>query len=352
MDGSYLVLETTNKCSLACVHCSVSEAGHPHHEATGFLSPLLAEALFKDLAEVGAVFDTLILFWLGEPLIHPFFGRIYQSAVRAASTHGIFKKIEVHTNATHLDAKARAVALNDAVVEQVWHFTIDAATRQTYRDIKGMDRFESVESNVAAFVEALGRCGSKWPRPVFQFILSEANVEEADKFRRRWEQACQRAGVPVQAVAQDVPGGEEAVVFFRQLDCPTPEEQARQNRVYRRAVEDMGLALVREDKAPPRVSDQNLSSCSGFWKSPVVGWNGEVTVCTRDNRFENSAGNIRDTPFSRIWWGDDMEARRGRVASGNYEGLPPCATCFIPRSSNYTDILPEEIQAHAQRRGA
>ena len=83
LPGSYLVLETTNRCSLACVHCSVSEAGHPHHGASGFLALGTARALFDDLARVGARFDTLILFWLGEPLIHPDFGAIHAAALRA-----------------------------------------------------------------------------------------------------------------------------------------------------------------------------------------------------------------------------------------------------------------------------
>ena len=59
MPGSYLVVELTNRCSLACVHCSVSEGkAHPHHRTSGYLDPLLFEALVDDLVAVGAGFDT------------------------------------------------------------------------------------------------------------------------------------------------------------------------------------------------------------------------------------------------------------------------------------------------------
>ena len=47
----------------------------------------LAERLFADLSQSGGRFDTLILFWLGEPLIHPHFGRIWRAAMRAADQH-------------------------------------------------------------------------------------------------------------------------------------------------------------------------------------------------------------------------------------------------------------------------
>ena len=195
LPGSYLVLELTNRCSLACVHCSVSEAGHAHHTTLGMLDPRLALALFDDLAAVGARFDTLILFWLGEPLLHPHFPAIYQAALRASAQHQIFGQVEVHTNATHLNAARARVALNAGAVRQVWHFSLDAARRDTYRLIKGVDLFERVESQVESFVAEKGRLGAPWPRLVFQFIVSDKNQAEVPQFRRRWESACRRAGL-------------------------------------------------------------------------------------------------------------------------------------------------------------
>ena len=347
LPGSYLVVETTNRCSLACVHCSVSERGHPHHSRTGFLSLALAEALFADLVAVGARFDTLLPFWLGEPLIHPEFGALYRAGLRAAVEGRVFGKVEVHTNATHLGEDRIRVALNAAPVPQVWHLSLDAATRPTYTRIKGMDRFVDVETNVEAFLEAKARRGARWPRPVFQFIVSDRNVEEIGAFRARWERACRERGLTVRSAAQEVPPGEEAVVFFRQLDCPTPEEQARQNAVFRAAMAAHDLPLPRPARSPAEVPATNGGVCACFWKSPVVGWDGRVTTCTRDNRFENALGSLADTPFSELWWGASMRERRRRVAGADYTGLPPCGTCFIPRSANTTDISAAEIAAHA-----
>ena len=346
MSGSYLVLETTNKYSLACVHCSVSEKGHPHHRLNGFLDPDVIDSLFQDLEQAGAYFDTLILFWLGEPLIHPHFARIYEGALRANRKSRVFGKIELHTNATHLDEAAIQVALNNEDIEQVWHFSLDAARKDTYTTIKGMDRLELVEDNLTRFLEAKAETQSRWPRAVFQYILSSANADEAPMFGRRWERICRRVGLPVRQVAQHVPKGDDSIVFFRQLDCPTSEMQAYENGVFRETVDEMGLTLAVEEQAPREVLDQNLKPCSGFWKSPVIGWNGEVTFCTRDNRLENSIGNLKDASFSELWWASEQRALRARVATGNYEGLALCSTCFIPRSSNYTQISAEEIAVH------
>jgi len=344
--GSYLVLETTNKCSLACQHCSISELGHPHHQRVGFIDPSLVRRLFDNLVESRAYFDTLIMFWLGEPLIHPKFSEIYEMAVEINREHRVFGKIELHTNATHLDDVAIDVALNNSSVEQVWHFSLDAATRDTYLQIKGRDRFFDVERNLAKLVERKGSSGASNPRIVFQYIVSSSNSDEASAFMRRWSMVCNRAGVPVRASAQHVPHGDDAIIFFKQLDCPTPEIQNKENKIFRQTMRRLGLPLEQENSVQSTVVAENLNPCSGFWKSPVVSWDGDLMVCTRDNLHSNSIGNLAESSFSDLWWGAEMRTRRGEVACGDYSGLDLCATCFIPRSSNYIGISQAEISRH------
>jgi MoaA/NifB/PqqE/SkfB family radical SAM enzyme len=337
------VLELTNRCSLACVHCSVSEAGHPHHETTGYLDPLLAEALLDDLVRTGARFDTLILFWLGEPLIHPHFSRIWRAALRASARHGTFDKVEVHTNATHLDARRTDAALNSADVRQVWHFSLDAIDQQTYLRVKGRDRFDLVQNNIADFLHKKARRRARWPRPVLQYIVSSNNVATVPAFRRHWEDVLSSAGLPFRVAAGHVPDGEDAVIFFRQLDCPTPELQQRENALFRQAMAEQGLSLPAQAAKGAAVAAENLSACSGFWKSPVISWQGEVTACTRDNHLDNSLGSLTEQSFSELWWGETMRGRREKVSCGDYDGLDLCATCFIPRSLNHAELSDDDI---------
>ncbi|NOY25473.1 MAG: radical SAM/SPASM domain-containing protein [Oligoflexia bacterium] len=353
LPGSYLVVELTNRCSLACVHCSVSQGkAHPHHATSGYLDPGLALGLFDDLVAVRAHFDALVLFWLGEPLLHPHFGLIWRHALRAAVNHGTFGKVELHTNATHLSADRIRLALNDADVEQPWHFSLDAIDRQTYREIKGMDRFDRVQENVAAFLRHKAQTGARWPRPVFQFIVGSNNVAEVGRFREHWEGACRRLGLPVRSVAGHVPPGQDAVVFFRQLDCPTADQQRAQNEVFVNEMRCQGLPLPDQPAAAAAkqgrsVRPQLPTACSGFWKSPVIGWQGDVTTCTRDNLLRNRIGTLQDQRFSALWWGRAMAERRASVSRGCYDGLPLCQTCFIPQSLNYSHLSSAEIAIQA-----
>lgn len=347
LPGSYLVVELTNRCSLRCVHCSVSEAGHAHHAHTGMLDPALFEGLVDDLVRSGGGFDALVLFWLGEPLIHPHFGRVFRAGLRAAARHGTFGKIEVHSNGTHLDAAKAGALLNRADVPQVLHLSLDAATRDTYRVVKGLDRFEAVEANIEAFLRRRAASGARWPRPVLQFIVGSNNVGEAEAFRARWAGLCRSLGLPVRAAAGHVPPGDDAVVFFRQLDCPTPADQERHNALFRDEMARQGLALPPQSARGERVAADNRAACSGFWKSPVVSWDGHLTTCTRDNLLQNAVGNLKEASFSDLWWGRAMAARRARVADGDYDGLDLCQTCFIPRSLNHADLSADDIGRQA-----
>ncbi len=338
-----MVIELANRCSLACVHCAVADTSHPHFDSTGYLDVEMAEGLFADLVESGISFDTLILFWLGDPLIHPEFSRIWAAAIRASAEHGVFGKVEVHTNATHLTKRNAAALLNEASSPQVIHFSLDATDRDRYHTIKGRDRYERVVGNIEHFLAEKARLGAPWPRPVFQFIVGSNNVDQVAPFRRYWERVCGDLGIPVTMAAGHVPQGDEAVVFFRQLDCPTAELQQRENAIFRAAMAAEGLQLPDQAQAGADVLNDNVAVCAGFWKSPVIGWDGSVTTCTRDSHMHNRVGGLREARFSELWWSETMRRRRVAVAKGDYSGLSQCQSCFIPKSLNYTAISEEEI---------
>ncbi len=345
LPGSYLVLETTNRCSLACVHCSVSEDDHPHHARTGFLGMATVNALFQDLVRVRARFDALILFWLGEPLLHRDFGAIHAAALRVANEHGTFGSVEVHTNATHLTPDKVRAALNEAATPQTWHLTLDGTTAATYRAVKGRDPFDKVEGHVRHFLGEKARLGARWPRAVLQFIVGRNNAHEAVAFRERWGRELDRLGLPWRAAAQEVPQGEDTVIFFRQLDAPTREAQEAENATYRATMATLGLTLPRAERSPAQLADKASAPCGCLWKAPTVGWDGTVTTCTRDNRFENALGNLHTTPFSELWWGSRMREVRSRAGAGRDAGLAACVGCFVPQSANSTAITPGEVAA-------
>ena len=342
--GSYLVMELTNRCNLACVHCAVSDQSHAHYDQKGHLDPQIASKVFADLAKVGAKFDSFILFWWGEPLLHPHFLWIYQTALRMAVKHQIFGKIEVHTNAVLLSQTKIAGLLNNCSVPQVIHFSLDAATRETYNKIKGRDKLDDAVSNAKSFYLQKQQRQAKWPRAILQYIVGSNNQHEVSPFRSSWEAFFSAHKISHRCAAGHVPNGEDAVIFFRQLDCPTPEKQMQENEIFRNSMSAEKIQLASDSWSSEAISAENLQPCSGFWKSPVIDWNGMLTTCTRDNELENVIGSLAVSSFSDLWWGSTMKDRRQKVRCGNYDDLSLCSSCFIPRSLNHATITLQEIE--------
>lgn len=343
INGSYLVLELSNLCNLTCVHCAVSQSNHPHHISTGHIELNVVDALIEDMVKHQLQFDVLILFWLGEPLLHPDFNKIYRRFVRAIHQHQIFKSIEVHTNSILLDAAKRRLFLNELDVQQKIHCTIDAFNPATYKAIKGRDVLPSLMNNVEAFILEKHQLGSRNPRIVLQYIVGSNNVDEIGAFLDHWLGVATRAHTDFFLSAGQIPNGDQDGIFFRQLDCPTEEEQHLEGQVFVEAMQRLGIDFPQQ---APVFQSAELQPCSGFWKSPTIDWQGNLTMCTRDNTLENSLGNILDTPFSQLWWGPQQQRNRQRVSESDYAGLKLCQTCFVPQSCNHSGISVDEIRQY------
>ena len=347
IEGSYLVIELSNLCNLTCVHCAVSEQNHPHHALTGHIDLAVVDALIDDMVTNRIHFDALILFWLGEPLLHPRFSTIYRKFVRAIHQYGIFSSIEVHTNSILLDASKRRVFLNELLVPQKIHCTIDAIRSDTYRMIKGRDALPGIMKNVESLIIEKSRLQSSNPRIVLQYIVGSNNVNEAKIFKEHWLGIAKDAGMPFFVSAGQIPHSTEDGIFFRQLDCPTEEEQHHEGRIFINAMKQLNVPFPQHE--PDLEQETGLQPCSGFWKSPTIDWQGNLTMCTRDNALENTLGNILKTPFSKLWWGDKQRINRQRVANADYGGLSLCQDCFVPHSCNHSNISVEEIHEYKSR---
>ena len=359
LSGSYMVLETTNRCPLKCGHCAVSEAdsGHPHYKDIQHMPLGMVRELLVDLRSSGLRFDNLVMFWLGEPLSHPRFAEMYDLILEHSGNGEIFGKIEVHTNTFPLKPHIADRALNDRPVPQVWHLTLDAIREETFRVIKGLDAMKKSQKQALYMVQRKGSTSARWPKLAMQFIVSDVNADEAPEFVDFWTRAYEDAGLPIRTTGFHVPvDGPENYIFLKQLDCATAEEQDQQNRIYAGLMKRLGLNSPVNDAAEEVVGKavpRTLSTpCSGFYLSPTIGSDGRVTVCTRDNSYHNVVGSLGEQSFSELWLRNPwLNRRRQMVARGDYSELPYCQGCFIPSSVNYSGITQPQIDGFLRGAG-
>lgn len=125
----YAVLELTNRCNLRCVHCASNSgpARQREHDTARWLE------VVHELAELGTREVTLIG---GEVLLHPGWERIGREVT------ALGMRLILVTNGLLVDEreKERILALEPWIVG----VSLDGATPETVRAIRGVDAFEHV----------------------------------------------------------------------------------------------------------------------------------------------------------------------------------------------------------------
>jgi MoaA/NifB/PqqE/SkfB family radical SAM enzyme len=367
LPGAYLVLDLGNACPLRCAHCIQSEPEqHRHFDLWGQMDPRLAYDLLDELVSEQRRFHTLIMFWLGEPLLHPEFLSIYARAAEVAA-EGVFHRIEVHTNAVRMTPEIAEAVVACRGVQQRWHFSLDAVTPEVYRAVKGRDLFGQVDASVRHFLAARAAARNPDLKVAFQFIPQWGNTREAEAFVHRWRGALAQLGGVLDVYGGHIPEGAGDCVFFRQLDALDPARQDDANRIFADVLYRCGVT----DEPPPRerLRDRVRSrlgslnrrgheppspggpmTCACPFLSAVVHWNGQITVCTRDSMLSLSPGSLKDSSFHDVWYESDaLRDLRDAHLRGDAAGL--CADCPIPRSANYTGLAAADLQRFLAARG-
>ena len=161
-----ITIETTSVCNLRCVMCpqatgAVHRPKHLPEEMVQRLMPLL---------ESGRYFE---LHGIGEPMLSPAFWRIVGILrERNPTASAVF-----NSNMVVLTEQM----LNDLAASTITHINIslDAATAETYRKIRGAD-FASVTGNVARLVAVAGRR----PKISVNMTVMKENLDEVPLFVR------------------------------------------------------------------------------------------------------------------------------------------------------------------------
>lgn len=263
-------VEPTNLCNYSCSICPRAPGA-----AQGCMEP--------------AVFDRLVLpelslcpsqrFWLhfhGESLLHP----ELPALIRACSQKGFVTGLS--TNGSVLDAAARDGLIRSGLNRLV--VSLDAATAQTYRAIRGADHLGEVVANTLELIEAKRRAGSETPAIQAQLIRHESNEAELEDFIAFWNR----------------PGIESVYIKPLSSRCNTVATGAG-------------------------VEDRRRQPCFALWNSLVIRWDLSVTPCCADILGRMRLGSLKDARLMEIWNGQALQTLRAQHADGVFAG--PCAAC-------------------------
>lgn len=254
----------------------------------------------------------------GEPLVHPQCPEIMRE-VRRRGWRGTL----ISNGSLLKESTARAL------VDMDWDSTrisVHAGDAATYREIQGVDRYDTVLRNLKAF-DAMRREAGKQDRVRLQVfhVIQRANIASIDRLF---------------AFAEEV--GADSVEFdpiipYDDDKFLTPEEFARAREALSAGARDCRIPTNIAEILPQLQVQEQLAAeskpfvpgkkCSVGFDQAFINSFGDVTPCCFSSEV---MGNLREQTFAEIWYGERFEEFRKRLIRGKFAGYCISNRCTLP----------------------
>ncbi len=224
----------------------------------------------------------LIIYFQGEPLLHPAFFDL----VRYARSKKIYTATS--TNGHHLnDANARMLVesgLDRLIV------SIDGTDQETYEQYRRGGDLEQVKEGVKRLVKWKKELRSSRPYLIIQFLVFRQNEHQIPEMKR----LCKELGADKLEL-------KTAQVYDFEQDTVLIPDNPQYSRYIRGAD---GLWKL---KKPIR------NRCFRMWSGAVLTWDGRVVPCCFDKDASHQMGKLEEEDFRKIWRNESYRKFRQQI---------------------------------------
>lgn len=325
----YLVLETTRRCNLRCIHCMVSEENNlGNYEARD----LPMDVFHKLLPMIREFKPTVQLSGHGETFLHPNFMEMVEDVV------GVGCNATFQTNGTILTQRnvEKFVGLGvEAIV-----ISIDGASPEVFDKIRRRASLEKIVANIRLINETKKRLKTNRPHLGIEFAAMRQNIHElpavvkmagelgvenfqvAELAEYNMTQGQSLVNDPL--MAEWAPKAEvEARTYGINLMLP-PNIPGRQV-VSVDSTGSVANPLTGNDSiasAPPAKYKGLRKTCREPWEKMFVQYDGSVRPCCV---IGESYGNLSTQTFQEVWDGPRYQSLRESLLSD--EPYAVCVKC-------------------------
>ncbi len=272
-----VVMEITNVCNLACIHCPYTLISQGKDYRPRHMSWDLYEKVVKEVAMHKGVLFRFICD--GEPLMHPRFLDMLKTAKLAG-----LSPVNVITNGTLLN-EAMAEGVLDAGVDIV-EISLDALIKTTYEKIRQGSDFDLVVANVQRLIAMRDQKQSR--TKIFVSIIDQKESEaEIGPFVAYWG--------------------------------------SRVDRVLTRVYTSIG-GLVDEDKLKIDTAGHRWP-CPQLWRRLFINVDGFAEFCVEDWKDETVVGDVNEESIAEIWGSSEYAKIRELHLARNFKSVPYCSRC-------------------------
>ena len=289
-------VEPANSCNIRCVLCPVTE---------GLDRPLTHMELrtFERLVdELGQHLFIILLWDWGEPFLNP---AVYDMISYAKAHHiGVISSTNGQVFATGDDAERLVASGLDCVI-----VAVDGVTQATYQQYRRGGDLETAIRGIKNILEARSALNSSTPMVDLRFIVMRHNEHEIPQL----QQFARSLGVDALTLRT-------LCTYDDGQYCVTNEDGnafVPENPAY----QPFGLDPV--DNTPIR---RKVNPCKVLWNNPAIHSDGQVFPCTFDPHGRLPLGDITESRFADIWWGEGYGTLR-RQFRHDYRRLDLCRDC-------------------------
>lgn len=303
---SQLIVDTTELCNLACIHCPHPQFKRSAHYAGASLDPALNAKAIDEVRAHGQGRTQYIRYTgEGETLLH----RHFFDMLAYATAHAGAVPVTVTTNGVLLDEARteRLLATGVAIVD----ISLDAHTPETYAQVRVNGRLPVTRANVLRLLARARAAGGR-TKVVVSYIEQPLNLAETADFEKFWRDA-----------------GADYVVI-RKLHSAAGAVGAVADRM--RAA---SAALPRR-------------ACVYPWERIMLNPRGHLAFCPSDWTHGSVVTDYRTTTIAETWRGEFYEKLRAAHLSGDYSCHGFCGQCpdwqltsWPDRGRAYADMVEE-----------
>ncbi|MBL7044479.1 MAG: radical SAM protein [Pirellulaceae bacterium] len=308
---SQVIIDVTEHCNLACVHCPHPEYAKTNKWTGCHLTLAIHNRAIDEIATAGKGICQYVRYTAnGEPLINPSF----LDMVKYAGQRLDHCSINVTTNAKSLNER-RALALLNAGVNVI-DISLDAFKPETYARIRKKGDLHKTKQNVLQLLDLIQQ-GDFETKLVVSFVRQPLNEGEADDFEKYWKHQ-----------------GVHFVVIRR--------------------LHSAGGAKTEHVKP-----ETERYPCLYPWERITLAPDGALHFCPQDWEHGSEICSLAGTSLQEVWQGDVMQALRKAHLDSDFSCHRFCGKCpdwsttrWPCQGRSYSNLMRELVPADLLAEGA
>lgn len=283
-------VEPTTSCNLRCPECPSGLRSFTR--PTGMLDVDLYE---KMLDELQHVLWYLILYFQGEPYLHPQFFEL----IKLASDRNIYTATS--TNGHYLNPENARKTVESGLDRLI--ISIDGTTQETYESYRIGGKLDRVISGTKEIIKWKRELGKTTPHVIFQFLVVKPNEHQVLEVEEL------AASLGVDSVALKT-----AQIYDYQNGSPLIPENPNYSR------------YLKNGDGTYSLKNRLLNQCWKMWHSCVMTWDGQIVPCCFDKDASHPMGDMKSERFKDLWFNEPYTTFRRSLTRARSE-IDICTNC-------------------------